>query len=637
MKKTALIITFALAVLFVQCKKKDVTQVNANNGNKIHVTLDAGYGGGNKTEFDPSTLLYNWNDGTTEYICVGGSVSGYLGEISGTGTGGSTTNRISFSGDITAPHPDETIYFFYLGNGSHAANPTTLDFSNQTTGTAESVGGFLVAANSGTLIDNGNGTFSASADLNILTSVACFDLEEAFGDEPVIMSGTSVCSRAVVDFTTGTIVGDGSASVSIDLGIAGDAKYVALIPTGDSETTMTFTSPTQTYEFTFPEGIQGATYYSDATTVGEVNGLTPTIVVDSNPVGAIRGKFSVSDDKQVYFSKGNLQFYRRVSYLVNGQPYWRFASQQYEIFGVTGHNQAFRDEFLAANYPSIGAANRDVFGWATSGWHDPNDDGNTNYEPWSIEFFSNGYTVANNTVGYGPSDGTKDITGEYANYDWGVYNSQEERHIYVDAGLTEATGSWRTLSLAEWNWVIGPDGTPGVNCRTASTVNGVENARFAKAYLNVTISANASNANDASRRIHGLILFPDTYVHPSDVALPTGINDKTNTSWNANEYTAEEWEKMENAGAVFLPAAGQRNGFTTLPDSSGPAQVAHVNENGFYWSTTHDPYELNQGGTIYPPCLAYCMQISSGSINTTNSGFSRNTGNAVRLVSDVEE
>jgi hypothetical protein len=45
----------------------------------------------------------------------------------------------------------------------------------------------------------------------------------------------------------------------------------------------------------------------------------------------------------------------------------------------------------------------------------------------------------------------------------------------------------------------------------------------------------------------------------------------------SNKYTAEQWMKMESAGAVFLPAAGYF--FMTVVD---------LNERGDYWSSDGD-------------------------------------------------
>jgi hypothetical protein len=153
--------------------------------------------------------------------------------------------------------------------------------------------------------------------------------------------------------------------------------------------------------------------------------------------------------------------------------------------------------------------------------------------------------------------------------DWG-YNA------ISNGGNTENSG-WRTLTNKEWVWLLGPtysnsSPAPGTNCRTSSTVNGVANARFAKANLFGTT--------------RGLIIFPDNYNHPEGVAVPIGINDVTNdtTSWDVNKYTSVDWVKMEAAGAVFLPAAGRRP--THDGSSTDAYTVKHVGNIGCYWSST---------------------------------------------------
>lgn len=107
---------------------------------------------------------------------------------------------------------------------------------------------------------------------------------------------------------------------------------------------------------------------------------------------------------------------------------------------------------------------------------------------------------------------------------------------------------WSTPSTDAWQYIF--------DTRSAST------GRYAGAYLFGTM--------------HGMILFPDHYTHPNDVPVPTGINNHNNTSWNGNQYTAEQWAKMEAAGAVFLPAAGIRR-LTSVND---------VALYGHYWSST---------------------------------------------------
>ena len=48
-------------------------------------------------------------------------------------------------------------------------------------------------------------------------------------------------------------------------------------------------------------------------------------------------------------------------------------------------------------------------------------------------------------------------------------------------------------------------------------------------------------------------------------------------NYTANVYTSSQWEKLEAAGAVFLPAAGFRYGIDVNGLSAG---------NGYYWTPT---------------------------------------------------
>jgi hypothetical protein len=122
------------------------------------------------------------------------------------------------------------------------------------------------------------------------------------------------------------------------------------------------------------------------------------------PVGAINGIFSVSENTQVYFSQGNLQYQASTNT-------WRFAENQYNYIGNPNTN-------VSSTYNGW----IDLFGWGTSGYHNSSDPYNTNYYPYSTST-----SVVNSTYnryGYGPSTIMTDpnLTNTSANYDWGVYN-----------------------------------------------------------------------------------------------------------------------------------------------------------------------------------------------------------------------
>lgn len=111
---------------------------------------------------------------------------------------------------------------------------------------------------------------------------------------------------------------------------------------------------------------------------------------------------------------------------------------------------------------------------------------------------------------------------------------------------------WRTPTVDEWDYII--------NTRSASTVSGTTNARYAKAQIN---------------SINGLILLPDVF------ELPTGINmvniNASDAAFTGNIYTTAQWETLENAGCIFLPAAGLRYGTAVLD----------VGTYGYYWSSSY--------------------------------------------------
>lgn len=226
---------------------------------------------------------------------------------------------------------------------------------------------------------------------------------------------------------------------------------------------------------------------------------------------------------------------------------WRFAENQYDYLS-TDIEDTTGDEWI------------DYFRWASSGYlYSPYIE---NYYNWSL----------NNNLSYSHS-----LTGEYANEDWGVYNP-------IANGGNQA-GLWRTLTKYEWDYIL--------NIRHTSTINGVEDARYSKAAIN---------------DIEGLIIFPDTYAHPTNVPLPNAINNSSSSYTDG--YSKSEWEQMENAGAIFLPAAGYYSNH----------HVHTTNVSGNYWSTTW---------SSEPNYLYY-----DASEVVINEDFYKQTAYSVRLVMD---
>lgn len=182
--------------------------------------------------------------------------------------------------------------------------------------------------------------------------------------------------------------------------------------------------------------------------------------------GAIQATFSVSPTKKVYFSQGNLQY--RPSTKI-----WRFAEHQYEF---SPDEKGWLVEF----------------GWATSGW--------------LSEESGTRYLVHGNT-NFIEGDWKNDMTGKYANADWGVHNA-------ISNGGNKA-GMWRTLTEKEWDYLL-KERPQAEMLKTAALVHGIT----------------------------GLILLPDG----SDAYIVPSFDTRY-----LHDYSDEEWQHLESEGAVFLP------------------------------------------------------------------------------------
>ena len=282
------------------------------------------------------------------------------------------------------------------------------------------------------------------------------------------------------------------------------------------------------------------------------------------PTGAIAGAYSVSETQQVWFSQGNLQYIGSAA-----PPYWKFADNQWGYLGDNGQGSDSQ------------TADRDLFGWGTSGW----DNGNYFYMPYNTLNSSSDPYTSSNGFGYGPTDGstyTYSLTGDYANADWGIYNN-------IKAGETEiAAGTYHTLTAAEWDYLY--------NTRKV-TVGGVQKVPYGEGVVN---------------GVNGVILLPDNW----DGSVCSGFTYGT-SSWSNSfsESTTPKWSDMEAAGCVFLPAAGYRVG----------TSVYSAGTFGRCWSSTY-----SSSGD------AYYLGFYSGYLNPQSYNVRRGIGFSVRLVCPAE-
>ena len=225
---------------------------------------------------------------------------------------------------------------------------------------------------------------------------------------------------------------------------------------------------------------------------------------------------------------------------------WRFAENQYDYIGSA--NSSISESYTGWI---------DLFGWATNGLEANTATGKMPY-----------YTGTTNED-YGPSI----TSGEFDRtvYDWGKA---------ID-------DSWHTLSNAEWNYIF------------AGRANYSSLYGFGRLF-----------------GVNGVFLLPDDWSW-SETEIATAAT-AAGFAWSGGAKTFSSniisnntlWSVMESAGAVFIPAAGYRQGTTINMSGDG----------GDYWSSTASS-DKN----------AYRTSFYDEHLNLSNN-YGRADGISVRLV-----
>ncbi|MBR6492371.1 MAG: BACON domain-containing protein [Paludibacteraceae bacterium] len=275
--------------------------------------------------------------------------------------------------------------------------------------------------------------------------------------------------------------------------------------------------------------------------------------------------FSVEDGKYVYFSKGNLQYHPR-------NKSWRFAEDQYDMLGKD------IEEFFNISNPLDSRDKHDgwidLFMYGSSG---------ATFEPYEVDYYFKveQYPVKTSIAG--------------TDNDWGVWLTKKGK-LSTDATSCGRVGNrqWRTLTELEWIYLFYGRSWKIKDRAMCAIVNYVK----------------------------GIVLLPDNFVMPSGVDTQfkylTYSNPIYEGSYADNTIIASTWSKLEQAGAVFLPATGTVDSSFKWYDYFG------------YWSAD---VKVTDGKT--EAIILWGPKGDSGDIltyNVTPAHF-----HAVRLVQDVNE
>ena len=145
--------------------------------------------------------------------------------------------------------------------------------------------------------------------------------------------------------------------------------------------------------------------------------------------------------------------------------------------------------FAANQYTRIGANGNNNISATYTGW---------------IDWFAWG-------TGNNPTNTNSNNTSYSTFTDWGknaISNGGNQANL------------WRTLTQSEWEYLFSGR-TNAANRRSMATVNNIK----------------------------GYILLPDSWSLPSGLTFKTDVN----SDWEKNKYSIDQWQQMEQNGAVFLP------------------------------------------------------------------------------------
>ena len=271
------------------------------------------------------------------------------------------------------------------------------------------------------------------------------------------------------------------------------------------------------------------------------------------------GVFTVDTyNKQVIISQGNLQY-------VPSSGIWSFHTHQYDICEPGPVDSTTR-------YNADSSNSIDLFGYGTSGY---------DMYPYMTSKTASNYNVPTSTYM------TK------TEYDWGWHNA-------ISNG-GNANHQWYSMTSDEWRFLFNSRST------TTEGINNNNNTLYTFATIEDTYK--------------GIIIFPDTYTHPTGIPLTNAIFN--NYSDFKATLSIANWNKMEAAGAVFLPAASYRSPKT---DKSVGCHYIYYPTSGYYWT-----------GSTPTSSQAYYILFNSATKPTPyrNITGDKSHGMSVRVVKDL--
>ena len=549
MKKTFTFITAAATVLaMASCSNSEDFEQSAQQSSKvINLTLNATRGEVEATtrtaisyNEEYASLESTWSAGDKIYVYSRKS-GAQIGTLTQTGTIINQKNSFplqydtsyaTFSGSVTLGSGDaitDDYAFVYQGSGRNlTVADGKLSYELGYSATIPGLNAWDVAY--------ATGTIQNTTDLEHASCAVTFTNKLAFGYFTTTGCGetngtltANYYNKFTLDVKTGTLAGI-SGTVSIPANNAG--FYMPLVPgTVKISTTRTWSQKDGKWGYGTNRHSRSFTaeagyYYRLGRNASTSFGPVPFYSEDWVLYETLKNsKFSVSADKEVYFTQGNLQYIGTAA-----TPYWRVAEDQYSYLGTANAKPA--DNNSGTKF----TGDIDYFGWGEVGTVNGS----------VLEFLG-----SNQESDYQSSITTADVN---LTIDWATKFNNNSATLYAEAGQAypkNGTGDYCCLTKDEWDYLFGHQywGFATVSLNGGGTVNGL------------VICPNTVDESTAK-----------TYL-TSTVYNSSDTQTKKTNAFSENTITQQT---IDENGLLFLPAAGYRVGTTFY----------NVNTYGYYWTTT---------------------------------------------------
>ena len=208
------------------------------------------------------------------------------------------------------------------------------------------------------------------------------------------------------------------------------------------------------------------------------------------------------------------------------------------------------------------------------------------------------------------------VVGEYNKYISDTYSGWIDLFGY-GTGLHPTwsySDTWRYPGFADWGVnAISNGGSERNQWRTLTE----QEFRY---MLGMRDNWNKLRGYGTVNDVPGFILLPDDWHLPASLTFNAN-EDNSNAKYSDNVYSGEQWQKMETAGAVFLPVGGSRIG-TAIHNKL-------TDKRGFYWVAPNQADEESSKGV-------YMFAFWEGYKYRVDKDSHPESGLSVRLVYDVK-